>query len=295
MVLIPLILLFLPLGLHFDLLNNLAEWSQPAAQFCVKRVAPGPYHDLFSALCCGAALPKNSPEFQIFRHLGLVHLLVVSGMHLLIIERGIIKCLGRCPYTRWVAPLVMLIFAAACQFAPPVTRALGQRWLGQVGRRLASHWPPSLQVLLSGGALLALFPQWGSSLSLQLSWVASLLICLPLTAFRQALLLYFGLMPLLWPLGVAHPLSLVISSWTSTLLLVPLLVLAWFTWLIPASAKMTTQLTHALVGLVEHLTPLVPPPLTDWPRLPPPAIWVYLGLLHFVVYLYEVRGQRSAL
>ncbi|MCB0385152.1 MAG: ComEC/Rec2 family competence protein [Bdellovibrionales bacterium] len=255
----------------------------------------GTYTPLYRALCCGASLPKNSPTFLVFRHLGLVHLLVVSGLHLLIIERVLYYVLQRRTGGNRLAVSLLFTFVAACKFAPPVTRAFTQKMLGIWGSRRGTYWSPSFRVSLSGVLLLCLFPQWHLSLSLQLSWTAALILCLNVGPFALAGLLYLALLPFLFPLGIPHPMGLVFSSWAASLVLFPLLICAWLTWLFPSLRPWTDAGTNILLRLLEQISSLVPPPIEGFTQINPRWLWVYILALNIGIYLWDVERKRRQL
>ena len=292
MVLIPLFLLLLPLGLSFDLPSHLAEIASPLANWCVGNLPKGRFQSLYGALCCGAALPKNSPEFQLFRHLGLVHLLVVSGLHLLTLEKTLYYVLQKRTWIARLSPLILVVFVAICQFAPPVTRAYLQRILALFNKSLPAHWTPSQGVFFTGLLTLCLIPSWFNSLSLQLSWTASLILCLRLPLLPLTAAIYLALIPYLLPLGVAHPLSLLLSGWAGALLLIPLLACAWVTFLIPGLQPITHPLISYLLDLLNQLRPLIPDPITSPMAMDKRWFWVYLAALHGGIYFWEIYRQR---
>jgi len=289
MVVIPFFALLLPFGLSFNMPNYLAELSSPLTNWCIGNIPKGEFQPLYTALCCGVSLPKSSPQFQLFRHLGLVHLLVISGLHLLILEKGIYYVLQKQPVVSRLSPFILVVFVAVCGFAPPVTRAYFQRLINLVFKR----WPPSLTVLLTGSLILCLFPSWFRSLSLQLSWTASLLLCLRLPLMTTSFLIYVGLCPYLLPLGVAHPVNLFVTGWAGTIILIPLLVCAWSTFLIPQLQSWSDSLCQTLIHFLKLIQHQLPPPINSSMSLDHRWLWLYLFTLHLGIYFWEVRRQRK--
>ena len=292
MVLPLLFLLILPLSLNLDLLTLLADWTESFPQFCVGRFHIGTYTPLYKALCCGASMPKNSPTFLLFRHLGLIHLLVVSGLHLLIVERALYYVLQRRTGSKRLSVLLLFSFVATCRFAPPVTRAFSQKLLGYWGSSWSTHWPSPLRVFLCGTLLLCLFPKWGNSLSLQLSWTAALILCLKAGPLQLGGLLYVALLPFLLPLGLPHPLSLLFSCWAAGLVLFPLMICAWLIWLLPELHRWVDPCTESLITVLEQLSQLIPPPLEVSHDLPHHWLWLYIFILNIGIYLWDVTKLR---
>src|SRR5262245_6137827 len=78
-----------------SLLNPWSEWlldlsltnlPKVGPEFCQYALPVSPYRALYAALVCGVSLPSGH-EKQIFVDTGLIHLMVVSGSHLVFIER----------------------------------------------------------------------------------------------------------------------------------------------------------------------------------------------------------------
>jgi predicted membrane metal-binding protein len=128
-------------------------------------------HSLYDALICGTAL-SASREKQIFVDTGLIHLMVVSGSHLVFLE----LLLGFLP-----ARIRLAILAAYCYltgFQAPVVRAFLRRLIGP---KLSEWWAlTGLQTEAAAVMLaLAIYPQWFWSRSFLMSWMCGLALAAP--------------------------------------------------------------------------------------------------------------------
>lgn len=294
MALLPLILLFIPLFREFDMIGHLTKASQTSHLMCLSRIPASQYTNLYQALCCGASIPQNSPIMLLFRHLGLVHLLVVSGLHLVLIEKAMVIALS------WAGPfskksyLFLLPFLFICRFQPPVVRAFLQVCVGKFNTGFHLFWNRSLLTLVSGAISLVLFPQWLISLSFQLSFGASLMACLPVSNWKKAIAFYIGLYPFLATLGAAHPFSLLVDIILTLLTAVPLLAISWTICFFPSLESLLSRLTSVILSILDQVAQLIPLPLQPVRIELNHWSWAWLLFLFGVCFAWEiVRLRRS--
>ncbi len=294
MALLTFILPVIPLFLEFDMTSYLTKASQTSHLLCISRVPDSQYSNLYQALCCGASIPQNSPVMLLFRHLGLVHLLVVSGLHLVLIEKAIVLALG------WAGPvskksyLFLLPFVFICRFQPPVVRAFLQVCVGKLNSFFHLFWSRSLLTLISGVLSIVLFPQWLISLSFQLSFGASLIACLPISNWKKAIAFYIGLYPFLATLGAAHPFSLLVNIALTLITAVPLLVISWTIWFFPPLESPLSRLTGVILSILDQVAQWIPLPLQPVRIQLNHWSWAWLLFLFGVCFAWEiVRLRRS--
>lgn len=221
-----------------------AYLSQPIHEHCLKSAPKFPNESdrkIQQALVCGRNLNDKNDEFQSWRELGLIHILVVSGGHLSILAvfvQRLLKQIFLLLFSRLAIPPSSFIFftaqvltliiitwlAAANRFEPPVLRA----WIDFLIRaRLKRYGYQGQETsLISTWLALPSISAHSDLLSLALSFFASVLIEVVGQALHQrpwlaALFLqaslWWALMPLLLPLGLPHPIATL-----SNLLLAPL-------------------------------------------------------------------------
>jgi len=198
-----------------------ADWikavAAPTHRLCTAWVqAEGELVPLYAALACGAELPKDWPHLIDLRAAGVIHLFVVSGSHLLFLE----QLLRPFPKTKWPG---FVTFAFMAGLKPPIFRSLLQHGFYALGHKNDLNWRSSHCVFVSGVVTLTIDPSLWLSLSLQLSWLASLALLLAERLRLNAhAVTYVALIPLLAPLGLASPISILIN-WISSGLFVFLL------------------------------------------------------------------------
>lgn len=228
-------LFVLTLSLASFLPSISAEISRPFHKRCLNFEPLLSFKDTpvaVSSLVCGASL-KDSVAVSPWRNLGLIHLLVVSGGHLVILA----WCLNRVGTPIWVRIPVLILFTLMNRLEPPVLRSLFGMLGSQKLRRLG--WTPTESVLVTTWLCLPFLNGPRDLSSLLMSFAASLALSwagrnAPTTPVLQILavqtLIWWLLFPLLIPLSVAHP----VASFSNVLLapligwtLIPLGFAAW--------------------------------------------------------------------
>ncbi|HPI41689.1 MAG TPA: ComEC/Rec2 family competence protein, partial [Pseudobdellovibrionaceae bacterium] len=131
--------------------------------------SPSKYQDILWAVLCGFDRLTISTE-DVFKKTQLIHLLVVSGSHLLLGD--MILAFLKVPFFfRWIA---LLFFTFASGLNPPCLRSLISLSLSHFIQKRKIYIPHDFISLVAGLFTLVLFPNWWTSRSLILSWMASL-------------------------------------------------------------------------------------------------------------------------
>lgn len=152
------------------------------------------------ALVCAENF-SNLNDSKYYLSSGLIHLFVVSGAHLIVIEN--LLTLGSYFFklsSRFTLSL-LLIYAFACGLNAPVVRCLIAFALNVYLKNKNIHWPLHLKLLIVGTLTLCFNFPWISSLSLQMSWIAAFMAALALNHFKsnsvliKQSLFYFSLLP----------------------------------------------------------------------------------------------------
>lgn len=185
------------------------------------------------ALVCGSKIQSRQHKNALLST-GLIHGFVVSGSHLLVLTEFLLR-LG---WNLKLRILTLTLFTFWTGFQPPCCRSLMQI--------LFSHYRPrenhrsDHSVFLCGLMLLILFPQWITSLSLQLSWAAALALSVagqlwedrppPFRLFFSSSLIYVFIFPLLAVVNPSHPVTIlwnILLGSVLNLFLFPLSALAY--------------------------------------------------------------------
>lgn len=254
--------------------------SESAQHYCVELYRSTPMPEYHQALVCGTPLPNDAFQSQLLQ-IGLIHMLVVSGAHLGFI-RSFFNFLKIPAFFIW-GFLSVYVFLTGAQ--APVVRAWAQRFLKMPSRLLAVLW--------AGVFCLFVF---GFSYSLLLSWIATLGICWPgkRAEWKQALLIYFMMIPPLLSLGTQHPLSILWNLIASAILGWGLLPISMFAPLHSGLGVLSEWAWKIFLILTEWMARLTPTwdyqfkVHKAWP-------WVYLLALQLIALKKEQAYLRSKL
>lgn len=167
-----------------------------------------------AAVVCGVKPAANS-EYRLLQLTGLLHIVVVSGSHLVFLEQILSALFDRFKFTLIVKIIVLTGFALMTGFQPPVVRALCSQLLNHFQSSKKLFWSPPAVTLFAGLITLIIAPNWWKSISLQLSWVASLCLQIPTDGkhlsrrIKQQLCIFVLMFPLLMQFAPPHPVSII--------------------------------------------------------------------------------------
>lgn len=275
------------------LLTSAAKLVDGANELCL-RTTPSALHesDAWRSMLCGQSVLESELREDL-KQSSLLHLFVVSGSHLIWLDR-VLRLL---PLPTALRLLFWGAFVAMTGADPPVFRAAVGLLADIALRRLIPRWRSDQRVLFAGLCSLALQPTWYDSLSLSLSWAAALAMALPTKASWRGELLkataaWIFLFPLLSQLGPSHPLGILVNVLFAPLVggvLLPVAALAWipgFEPLFDFSMMLFRQLLHILRQMPEL-------PAMDW-VLSPPLRWTWIFGLHLALHallLFQRQGK----
>ena len=172
-----------------------AQWIghhlQMGPQICSSALPSTDFPALYHAIVCGVPLPPGRTKL-LFIDSGLIHLMVVSGAHLALLEILIQKISKRA-----VGPF-LIFYSFMTGLQPPVVRALVRRLL-----RPTSHEYGFSSVhmeLVTTLVILILYPPWLTSRSFLMSWMCGLAIASPRWSkhFDIPIKCYVFLLPFCW-------------------------------------------------------------------------------------------------
>ena len=169
---ITLLILSAILSYQLNARSFFATISAPAHQFCIKNV-PKVDRDIHSALVCGENRLRSSVR-KLLSTTGLIHLLVVSGSHLVVL----MELLALISMPHVLRLIILCAFVLMTGFQPPCVRSLVQLCLRFLNRLYHWHWSPVELTVRAAIITLVLVPQWLTSWSFQLSLAASLALAM---------------------------------------------------------------------------------------------------------------------
>ncbi|MCB9072412.1 MAG: ComEC/Rec2 family competence protein [Bdellovibrionaceae bacterium] len=249
-----------------------------AHQACLDYIHWRHLPEIFQGLICGSN--KIGEENQnLFLQTGLYHLIVVSGSHLVAIERLCEWFLIRKAWSRF---LVLISFAAICQFQPPIVRALAGRILNKISRHYRLSLRPDHLVLSAGLFALLLFPQWIASPSLQLSWIATLVMSLPLSNSKKIWLCVLYITPIFGGFNISSGINNMLFAVFFDIILFPASLIALF---VPYSEKLVSLLWDGAIYFLKAA-----PHTSTMPLITSPTI-----LLHHWIYIFILQLTHSCL
>ena len=195
----------------FSLLSFFKPLGQELNKLCLQRVgAEDTWTVVYSAIVCGERLPEGELK-KTFIALGIIHLMVISGAHLIFLE----KAWGLLPPFRFknsLLALFLITYSLSAGLNPPVLRALFSLMLSRVNHELKLFWSPYLRVCLSGLLCLLCQGAWFHSLSLQLSWIASMGMSNPyFSRVKSCIITFILILPVVSSWSSVHPFSIIIN------------------------------------------------------------------------------------
>ena len=242
----------------------------------------------WAGLVCGVDELSGSLKTDLSRT-GLVHLFVVSGTHLLVFQKLLVRL--RAPKPVLLAGLSAYTLVSGGQ--PPALRSL-----------LSVLWPEperssraDLDVLKVGLLTLCFVPSWIHSYSLRLSWMAALALTISFgRGWRKSFLTAIAVWALLAPLlmNFAHPLT-----WILNLLVAPVfgglgLPLALLGFLGDVFIRPFDLFMRAFKDFIESISACFPTPTADfaaddWNQ------WLWIIGVHVSLHLFTVGRRREDL
>lgn len=193
------------------------------------------------ALVCGKNF-NDLTQANLLIASGLIHLFVVSGSHLKILEKMILYVLNFRTFTlkNFSQPILftlLFFFCAICKFNPPIFRSFISLMILAIIEKRGLKWTSENLTLISGLMGLALSPTWINSLSFQMSWIAALSLCVIGYFFNHATLLwknslfYLQYLATFNFIGIPSPASIGVATLMTTFLeyvLFPLALAVYF-------------------------------------------------------------------
>lgn len=179
--------------LFFEFSQQMPQADRTLHDFCLNYIRTRDLPQIYNGLVCGSRDIGHKAE-TLFISTGLYHLIVVSGSHLLFIDSFFKKLPQK---FRPVSGVLLILYAWMCLLNAPVWRALMTYFLVFASRRWFLFLRQDQLALASGLVSLIIFPQWVTSVSLQLSWMAALCMSLNVSKPTKAFLCLLYMAPLL--------------------------------------------------------------------------------------------------
>ena len=277
----------------FSLLSFFEPIGQELNHLCLKRVSgDDTWTVLYSAIVCGERLPEGELK-KAFIALGIIHLMVISGAHLIFLE----KAWGLLPSFRFknsLLVLFLLTYSLSAGLKPPVLRALFSLLLARLNKEFKLFWSPYFRVCLSGLLCLLFQGAWFHSLSLQLSWIASMGMSNPyFSRIKSCALTFLLILPVVSSWSQVHPFSIIINWLIAPLAGSVLLPLSLLIIPFPFIRPFVNVLWEGFIGVLHFFRPFVENRgiELDW-TFGSFGMWVYISLIFITLELYFVFSLR---
>ena len=277
-----------------NLPTELAKIAEPVHTECLSRFTNSEQQSLHSAVICGAALPPGE-TYEAFRKTGLIHLIVVSGSHLLWLEFVLRKLLDRFSGSSVLIAIALTIFTFAARLDPPILRAAFSLAFAAADKKWALGWTNLHRTLFAGILCLALYPEWFGSMSLLLSWAAALVLATqPAKAniWRTQAMIYIVLLLFLIPLTPPHPITIAFNVLLAPVIAIVLLPLSALVCLIPPSAALVDPALEVVIRGMQLIARYVPE-FSHPSQILLAVLWLYLFTLQILWLRKQILARRA--
>jgi ComEC/Rec2-related protein len=247
------------LMLHtFEVPHLLANWSEHLQQICLSNRPNSIYRFWYAGIVCGTSV-RHEPAYPQVTAMGLIHLIVVSGSHLVFIEtlsRPFTECSGRFKKKAEIVIGIGLgFYVVATGLQSPALRSWFF-WLFRLGnRQLKLHWTNVWATFFSI-PLTLIWTQ--TSISLALSWCAALALHVPLdkeSLLRRSTIVYLATAPILCFFAPPAPVTILFNASIGPLLGFILFPASLLSYLIPPLVEITDKMWSLLFLIANEAAP----------------------------------------
>lgn len=267
-----------------NLINFLAKHLGALHIQCISISPPSPYRDFYSALVCGADLPPGALT-ESFKVSGLLHIMVVSGSHLIFLLFFYEKLFkGRFNFLK--VPL-LFFYTIVTGFQAPTIRALIGIGIRKINQTRKYFWDEVQITWITGMLTILLIKNWTTSYSLLLSWAATLALSLTqeTKGLKRHAVIFVILFPVLIPLNPPNPISIVMNFIFAPILELILFPLSVLSFAIPIS-KYVDYLWVCIEFILNEVR-LSFTPAQSYP-ISISILWLYLFFLNLYFYFRRI-------
>ncbi len=283
---------------RFSAISEIQFLSSSVHQLCIDQI---PLNSNFQAelkaLVCAENFTTLSAT-KTYAASGLIHLFVVSGAHLILIERILHFLTHKFKWSRPVVFSCLFAYAFICDLNAPVCRALVSFALNQYLYSKNIGWPTVTRSLVIGLLTLLLNPAWASSLSLQMSWLAAFATSVGAdflktkNIFFRQLVFFLLLYPTLMFMQTPSLSTILFNLFFAPVLEYILFPLALLTCLLHPFYILFDLLLGFFNRLLHLLEAEYNPSVTTAPIGWVLIIWILIFGLHFATHAYYVHRNR---
>ncbi len=249
------------------------------------------WNAIYAALICGESLPDGDTK-KLFIATGIMHLMVISGAHLIFIEK-MWSMLPNFRCKQLVLGIFLSLYALSSGLKPPVVRALFSLILHGWNKKFKLFCSPYWKVQLSGMLCLVYQSNWAHSISLQLSWLASIgMANRSISRLTSCALIYLLILPVISQWGGIHPLSILINWILAPLASAILLPLSMLIIPIPAMHLLVDICWSQFMQLLNWFRPLMENQGIQTISFSSFYIWIYIWILFILFQISFVYTRQ---
>ena len=260
--------------------------SDPFHEFCLTNLSfESTYPEIHQALVCGKRLPFGDLR-ELFIKGGLIHLMIVSGAHLIFLEHWLSKLPLPSKLKQFFLSVCLICYALMTQLHPPILRALFSFFIKRFSQDNYLFWNSFQVTFLSTFFCLFFIPDPKDSFSLQMSVLATLLYHSCRDSLFRSFLIYLFILPVINRWQTLSSLTVLINWILAPFISSLLFPLSFLSAFMPFLYPFTDALWSFFVKILK-LTEFIPleQTLFLW-SLPKDWIWFYvIGLGWFLYFL----------
>ena len=249
---------------------------------CQEFSPTSPHKEFYQALVCSRRLGHSDVKIQM-SSIGVIHILVVSGAHLGVLNR-VLKSFPRQILPTWSVQILLFTYVACCGFNWPVLRSWIQGALVDFSKRHTLYLRKGHCLLLSLFFCLVIFPQQGLSISLLLSWLAGLGISVGKNIFTRSIFCYLFLFPALLCFSPIGPWTILVNTFLTPVAALLLFPFSMLTYIFPPLKIITDLLWDLFLFVCAWLHSSLPFFTLQAVQISPLILWLYALILHFLVH-----------
>lgn len=241
-----------------DLFISISDLTNSLHSQCLKFTPESFFAEIYEALVCGKNL-SSTIFTQDLKNLGIYHIVIVSGAHLIFLSVIIEKLLSVANFKnlKVITIPLLTIYAFTTGAEPPVIRALISILIHEYQERKKLFWNQHEVIFISVLLCLLLCDPWKTSYSLLLSYAASTVITLidSKNSFLKNLWIYILILPFLLPLSAPSPLSFLSNMILTPIIATVLFPLSFASYFIPYLYILVDQLWKIFFMICSSISP----------------------------------------
>ena len=202
---------------------------------------------------------------------------------------------SRLSIKKYSISFVSLNIFSKCRLKPTYFKSFISLLLARINKKLKLFWSPYVRIHISGLLCLLCQNTWFNSLSLQLSWIASMgMSNYRFSRFTSCALTFLLILPIVSQWGGSHPLSIILNWMITPLAACVLLPLSLLTIPFPILRFVIDEIWKYFLYGMNLFKPLMENRRIEltW-SLSSFQIWIYICTCFILLHLYFVYSMRK--